>query len=93
MGAQRIIGIDLWRMRSMRNLKTNTRTVLERTYDILMSNLSLYQEKEYGKEVMILRPDIGHRLNTFSFHYAKKFLTAGEKIVASDIEKIKEFVK
>ena len=55
MGAKKVIGVDLWTEKFSKDVKPNLRSTLERTFNILLTNLSIYKEKEYKKNVFLLK--------------------------------------
>ncbi len=92
MGADVILAVDLFTLRKIKQQNFTMMDVLERTYEILVSNLSKYSEKEYGKNIIVLRPKAGHRIETFHFHRAKKYIEAGEKEALKYLKKIKKIL-
>jgi NTE family protein len=92
MGADIIIGVDLYNSELPEFKDTSTLSVMERTYNILLSKLSIYQEHEYKNNIIVLRPKTGSGIQLFAFDKAKKFIEAGEKEAEKNLEKIKRMI-
>lgn len=93
MGADIIIAVDLFNLGHIKQKSYSMMQVLERTYEILISNLSKYSEKEYGDHILVLKPEAGSRIETFYFHKAKIYIEAGEKEAKKKMSKIKKLLK
>ena len=93
MGAEKSIGVDLGVRKLTKHDNTNIIFVIQRTLEIMLTGLSRHEEKTYGKDVLILRPNIGSKINTFSFHKSKNYISKGQKETEENIKKIKRFVK
>ena len=94
MGAQVIIAVDLFGLGFNRNRTYNNLVeVLGRTYEIIMSKLSNYRMKEYGSNIIVLKPKTGSRMQTFSFYNAPQNILSGENEARKHIEKIKRLLE
>jgi NTE family protein len=94
MGADVIVAVDLFSLEYYKNRRYQTmKEVLERTYEIIMSKLADYKEKEYGKNIIVLKPKTGKRIQTFAFYNAKKNIRAGEIEAEKHLRKIKRLLK
>ncbi|MEM4397914.1 MAG: patatin-like phospholipase family protein, partial [Candidatus Woesearchaeota archaeon] len=77
MGADIIIGVDLYGFDIEMHNYNNSKDVIQRTYQLLLSKLSYFYEKEYAKNVIILRPKLKHGFSTFAFYDAKEKIDLG----------------
>lgn len=93
MGADIIIGVDLYNSDLPKFKDASTMSVMERTYNLLISKLSLYQEHEHKNNTIVLRPKTGKGVQMFAFDKAKEFIKAGEKEATNNLEKIKRMIK
>jgi len=94
MGAEVIIAVDLFYLSPVKSKEYNRLLeVIQRVYDILLSNLSTYSAKEYGDNIIVITPDAGYRTATFAFHKAKTYIKAGEEGAQKNIKKIKRLLK
>ncbi len=94
MGANMIVAVDLFGLeRQKSRTYANTRDAVERAYCILMSKLSSYETEKYAKNIVVLRPKTGSRIQTFSFYNAEKNIRAGEIEAMKKISEIKKLLK
>jgi NTE family protein len=94
MGAEVIVAVDLFSIRpQMKRNFDDIVSVIERTMELLLSKVSDYNIKEYGKNVIIIKPDTGRRLDTFSFYNGKEKIKAGYIETEKHIEDIKKLIK
>jgi hypothetical protein len=49
--------------------------------------------KEYGDNIIVLKPKAGKRVETFNFHNAIKYIKAGEAEAIKHIDMIKRMLK
>jgi hypothetical protein len=61
--------------------------------ELLLAKLSDYDIEKYGKNIIILKPETGSRLQTFSFYNGKDKILAGYAEAEKHIEQIKKLVK
>lgn len=92
MGADIIIGVDLYNSDLPKFENPTAMSVMERTYNLLLSKLSLYQEHEYKNNTIVLRPKTGKGVQMFAFDKAKEFILAGEKEAKNNLSKIKKMI-
>ncbi len=93
MGAEVIIAVDLFSLEYYKNRNYNNMgEVLVRTYEIIMSKLSNYKIKEYGKNIIVLKPKTGSRMQTFSFYNAQNIM-AGAIEAEKNLSKIKKLLQ
>ena len=93
MGADKIIAVDLTSLEKLDSFDPKFRSVMSRTYDLLISNLANQQLKSYDQNVLILKPKTGSKVRVFSFRKTKRYLSAGEKAAQNNMEKIKVLIK
>lgn len=94
LGAEVIVAVDLFGLTRHKEMNYDTITkVLGRTYEIIMSKLADYKIKEYGKNIVVLEPETGKRIQTFAFYNAKKNIKAGEIEAKRHLKKIKRLLK
>jgi NTE family protein len=93
LGADVVIGVDLYNFKKKKLASTNTLDIMERTYNILISKLSTYQEHEYKKNIVVLRPDTGNGVQLFAFDKVKQNIKIGELEAIKYLKKIKRLVK
>ena len=93
LGAQVIIGVDLFGVKKSRISSTNTLDTMQRTYNIFLSKLSAYQENEYKKNIVVLKPDTGKGVQLFAFDKAKQNIKIGETEAKKHLRQIKKLVK
>jgi NTE family protein len=94
MGAEVIIAVDLFSVKPQteRNFD-DIINVLERTMELLLAKLSDYDIKKYGKNILVLKPETGNRLQTFSFYNGKDKILAGYAEAEKHMKLIKKLVK
>ena len=94
MGAEIIIAVDLFYLSPVKSKEyTRLLQVVQRVYDILLSNLSKYSAKEYGDNIIVITPDAGYRTATFAFHKARVYMKTGEIETQKNLNKIKRLLK
>lgn len=93
MGAEKVIAVDLFTLENVDNEDFDIKQVILRTYDVMACNLSKYNAKKYGKNILVLKPKAGKRVETFNFHDAKKYIRAGEIEAHKNIKEILKLVK
>lgn len=77
-GAEYIIAVNLFNMESSENRNYDSIIdVLERTIEILQAQLSDVTLSKYYKNIYVLSPQTGSKLQTFSFYNGKKNVQAG----------------
>lgn len=89
MGAEAILAVDLYTLEKTALKSTNLKPIIKRTREILMSKLAEYGEKQYGKDIIVIKPDLGRKPDTFAFHKAKQKIRAGEEATKNALDKIK----
>ncbi|MEM2131264.1 MAG: patatin-like phospholipase family protein [Candidatus Woesearchaeota archaeon] len=92
MGADIIIGVDLYGFDIEKHNYNYSRYVIERTYQLLLSKLSYFYEKEYAKNVIILRPKMKKGIGTFAFYDAKEKIDLGYNEAKKNWDKIKKLI-
>ena len=94
MGAEIIIAVDLFKVQKTGKAKYNRIwKVLERTYEIALSNLSQYGEEYTHNGNVVLIGIGGNKADTFAFHKAEKYIRLGEEEARKKIRKIKRMLK
>ena len=92
-GAEVVIAVDLFSLDYYKKRPYEKMSeVLERTYEIIMARLSEYSMKEYGENIVLIKPKTGKDSQTFDFYNAKKNIKSGEAETHRHIEKIKELI-
>lgn len=84
-----IVAVDLFSLDKIKMPSLSTKHVLERTQEIMMAN---YSEKEYGKNIVVVKPVTNRRMQTFAFHTAKEKIKAGEDAANESVRKIKKLL-
>jgi NTE family protein len=93
MGAEVIVAVDLISSEYLKrdySLMTNN---LLRSYELVLSKLADYKEKEYGDNIVVLRPKLGTRIQTFAFFRSYRNIKKGEKYAQKYVGKIKDMMK
>ncbi|MBT3721385.1 patatin-like phospholipase family protein [archaeon] len=93
MGAKIVIGVDLYSVPDSKVKNNQAFHVLERTYNLLLSKLSVYQESEYNGKIVVLRPDTGKGFQMFSFDKAEQNIKIGEEEAKKHLKEIKAMLK
>ncbi len=94
LGAEVIIAVDLFSLtKNKKRTYSKITDVLGRTYEIIMSKLADYKIKGYGKNIVVLQPETGPRIQTFAFYNAKKNIKAGEIEAKKHLKKIKKLLR
>lgn len=93
MGADVIVAVDLVTLDSQRRNYDSLFNVLSRTYEIVLSKLADYKEKEYGNNIVVLKPNLGTRMQTFAFNRAPKNIKIGEVDAQKQIRRIKKLMQ
>ena len=94
LGAEVIVAVDLFGLTRFKDRDYNSvKDVLGRTYELIMSNLADYKIKEYGKNIIVLQPETGSKIQTFAFYNAKKNIKAGEIETKKHLRRIKRLLK
>ncbi|MEM4397977.1 MAG: patatin-like phospholipase family protein, partial [Candidatus Woesearchaeota archaeon] len=93
MGSDVIIGVDLYGFDYEEKNYEKSKDVFERTYQLLLSKLSYFYEKEYSNKVIVLRPKIKHGFSTFAFYDAKDKIQVGYDEAINNMQKIKKLLK
>jgi len=94
LGANVIIAVDLFNLTRYKDRNYDSiKNVLGRTYEIIMYKIADYKEKEYGKNIVVLKPETGSRIQTFAFYNAKNNIRAGEIETKKHLKKIKRLLK
>ena len=93
MGAEVIISVEISTTKYPKMEKYDTMSILERVYEIFMSNTLKLEDREYTKNIIVLRPQTGSRFNMFSFYNSEKYIRAGEIEAEKYIKKIKRMIK
>ena len=93
LGANVVIGVDLYSVNKSTIKSTNTFDTMQRTYNILLSKLSEYHEHEYKKNIVVLRPNTGQGVQLFAFDRVKQNIKIGEDEAKKHLMKIKRLVK
>jgi hypothetical protein len=94
MGAEVIIAVDLFSVKPQPDRDFDgILNVLERTMELLLAKLSDYDIKKYGKDILVLKPETGSRLQTFSFYKGKDKILSGYNETERHLEKIRKLVK
>lgn len=94
MGAEFIIAVNLFNQKSQKKRNFgNIVDVLERTIELLQAKLSEYELNEDVKNLYVLTPETGSRLQTFSFYNGKQNVEAGYNEAKKHIETIKALIK
>jgi len=87
-----LIGVDLYAYDSLKGKNYNTREVLNTTYKIYISKLSKFLEKEYKKNVLLIKPRTNDSLNALIFNNAAEKILIGEKETENMLPKIKSLL-
>jgi len=93
LGAKVILGVDLYSSQLPDKMDSSSLAIMERTYNLLMSKLSVYQEEDYKTNTLVLRPKTGKGIQMFAFDKGKEFILAGENETRKKLKKIKELMK
>jgi len=93
LGAEVIISVEIASSNFPKLEKYDTMSVVERVYEIFLSNTVALEDRVYDKNIIILSPRTGTRFNVFSFHQSKKYIRAGEIEAEKRIKKIKRKIK
>jgi len=90
MGADVIIAIDLYKIEKVK-LKKNcsSRQVIRRTQDIVMSKLAYYSAQEYGKNIIVIKPKLGDKVDFAAFYKAQEKIKGGELAAKKAMKEIK----
>ncbi|MBN2367852.1 patatin-like phospholipase family protein [Candidatus Woesearchaeota archaeon] len=91
LGADVIIGVDIYNFGNYKAKKYGMREVLERTYQLLLAKLSNYEEKSYKKNVVVIRPVIS-QVGTFDFFGAEKKIKIGVDAAKEALPKIQGLI-
>ncbi|MBW2971125.1 patatin-like phospholipase family protein [Candidatus Woesearchaeota archaeon] len=92
MGAEVIIAVDLFVLERFNKKPLTMLHVVNRSYAILMDSLVKYSTKEYGDNIVVIKPNTGRRMQTFNFHKGKEMIRAGEIAANSQIKRIKKLI-